>query len=41
MAVVEAIAAHDPDRAEQTMREFIREITEAIGRTILEKSETD
>jgi DNA-binding GntR family transcriptional regulator len=33
---VEAIASHDPDRAERCMREFVREITEAIRRTIQE-----
>ena len=37
MAVVEAIAAHDPELAEDTMRKGVRRITEAIRRTLSKK----
>jgi DNA-binding GntR family transcriptional regulator len=33
---VEAIASHDPELAERTMREYVREITEAIRQASLE-----
>lgn len=34
VAVVEAIAAHDPDRAEALMKQTVRHITEAIRKTL-------
>lgn len=34
ITVIEAIAAHDPDRAEQQMRQFVRRITESIRRAL-------
>jgi DNA-binding GntR family transcriptional regulator len=38
--IVEAIASHNPDLAERTMREFIQEITEAIRVAFQESLET-
>ena len=38
-AVVEAIAAHDPDRAEKLMKRRLRAVTEAIRRIVLERAE--
>jgi DNA-binding GntR family transcriptional regulator len=37
LQAIEAIAAHDADRAEQCMREFVRNITEAIRQASLEE----
>ena len=41
MRTVEAIAAHDPDEAERTMRDYVREITEAIRRVVTEEGISD
>lgn len=39
VAVVDAIAAHDPDRAETLMKQRLRAVTEAIRRIVMEQSE--
>ncbi len=39
-AVVEAIASHNPELAESTMRDYIREVIEAIRETFQEAPET-
>ncbi len=41
MAVVDAIAAHDPDRAETLMRQRLRAVTESIRRIVMEECEHD
>ncbi len=39
VAVVDAIAAHDPDRAETLMKQRLRAVTEAIRRIVMKQSE--
>lgn len=39
--IVEAVAAHDPDKAERVMREFIGSMKSAVRRALAERSEEE